>query len=300
MPCKRIIHGRVVFWPERCTLGKQRILLDAALTPMENLWRIIKAVSLIRLTSMRLQAYTYEDMADLESMVMYATYAKLRRMLAEGTYDRKFSLYLNVRAACWGMCQHVVDTWMADIRQRYNLLDGYGNISQSDHGSVALFDTLSDCNSTKLLTGSEFYSKHAKPVNWASYSRPCDRTSALRKETHKAYNEYCEECCLYGIDNVIKYDEFVRKNYNEEEQALIFETKPPKKLRPGRKNAGRPRAKSSAEKKEVQDAKRAYYRDWYQKNKDRLSALSAQYRARNRDKIKEYHREWYRNKKSAK
>lgn len=297
MPCKRIIHGRVVFWPERCALGKRKILLDPALTPMENLWRIIKAVSLMRLTSMRLQAYTYEDMADLESMVMYATYAKLRRMLADGTYNRKFSLYLNVRAACWGMCQHVVTTWIGDLRKRDNLIDGYGNVSRSDHGAVTLFDTLSSCNSTKLLTGSEYYSRHAKPVPWSSYVRPCDRTSALRKETRKAYDEYTEECFLYGIDNVVSYDEFVRKNYSNDEQTLIFNDKVPKRLRPGRKNSGRPRSKPSAEN---QEARRAYYRDWYQRNKDRLSALSAQYRAQNRDKLKEYHREWYRNKKSAK
>lgn len=297
MPCKRTIHGRVVFWPERCTLGKQRILLDTSLTPMENLWRIIKAVSLIRLTSMRLQAYTYEDMADLESMVMYATYAKLRRMLADGTYNRKFSLYLNVRAACWGMCQHVVDTWMNDLRQRYNFLDGYGNVSKSDHGSVTLFDTLSDCNSTRLMTGSEYYSRRAKPVPWSSYVRPSDRTSALRKETRKAYDEYCEECVLYEVDEVISYNEFVRRNYNDEEQAMIFNDKPPKKLRTGNKNAGRPRAKLSEAKLE---ARRAYYRDWYKKNKERLSNLSAQYRAQNRDKLKEYHREWYRQTKSKK
>ena len=298
MPCKRIIHGRVVFWPERCALGKTKILLDPALTPMENLWRIIKAVSLIRLTSMRLQAYTYEDMADLESMVMFATYAKLRRMLAEGTYNRKFSLYLNVRAACWGMCQHVVDTWMDDIRQRYNLLDGYENISKSDHGSVTLFDTLSDCNSTRLMTDSEYRLKRAKPVPWSSYVRPSDRTSALRKSAKNSYSDYCEECVLYDVDNVISYDEFVRKNYSEDEQALIFEKPVPKKLRPGNKNAGRPRSKPSPDQIEK---KRAYYRDWYQKNKERLSNLSAQYRAEHREKFKAYHREWYhKNKKSAK
>ena len=297
MPCKRIKHGRVVWWPERCSLGKRKILLDAALTPMENLWRIIKAVSLIRLTSMRLLAYTYEDMADLESMVMYATYAKLRRMLADGTYNRKFSLYLNVRAACWGMCQHVVDTWIADIRQRYNLVDGNGNISHSDHGSVTLYDTLSDSNSTRLLTSSEYYSRHAKPVHWSSYARPSDRKSALRKETRKAYNEYCEECVLYGIDDVISYNDFVRKNYSDDEQTMIFNDKPPKKLRPGHANAGRPRSQPTAKELET---KRAYYRDWYQKNKDRLSALSAQYRAQHRDEIQAYHREWYKNKNKAK
>lgn len=299
MPYKRTIHGRVVWWPERCVLGKTKILLSPDLTPMENLWRIIKAVSLIRLTSMRLQAYTYEDMADLESMVMYATYAKLRRMLADGTYNRKFSLYLNVRAACWGMCQHVVDTWMADIRQRYNLLDGSENISKFGHSYLTLFDTLSNCNSTKLLTSSDYYSRHSKPVHWSSYERPSNRSAALRKETHNAYDEYCEECVLYEIDDVISYNEFVRKNYSDDEQAIIFENKMPKKLRPGNKNAGRPRSTQlSAEKLE---AKRAYYRDWYRKNKDRLSALSAQYRAQNRDKLKEYHREWYyKNKKTVK
>lgn len=295
MPCKRLIHGRIVFWPERCALGKRKILLDATLTPMENLWRIIKAVSLIRLTSMRLQAYTYEDMADLESMVMYATYAKLRRMLADGTYNRKFSLYLNVRAACWGMCQHVVTSWMSELRKRYNLVDGYGNISNSDHGSMTLYDTLSDSNSTRLLTSSEYYSRHVKPVHWSSYARPSDRTSALRKETRKAYDEYCEECILHGINDVIDYNEFVRKNYSDDEQYMIFNDKVPKKLRPGNKNAGRPRSKPTA--KEV-EAKRAYYRDWYQKNKDRLSALAAQYRAQHRDELQEYHREWYRNKKA--
>jgi hypothetical protein len=133
-------------------------------------------------------------------------------------------------------------------------------------------------------------------VHWSSYARASNRSTALRKETRKAYDEYCEECVLYEVENVISYNEFVRRNYSDEEQALIFNDKPPKKLRPGNKNAGRPRAPLSEEK---QEARRAYYRDWYRKNKDRLSALSAQYRAQNRDKLKEYHREWYYKTKKA-
>lgn len=290
MPYRHItLSGEEVWWPERYNLGKKHLLLDPLKSPMQNCWDTIKAVSLILLASKKLYARSYEDMFDLESMVMFATFNKLKEMVCTGKYDRHYSFYLNCRSACYSICQHTVDSWLARVKESYKFVDGGGLVSDKDNASLTLFDTLSDCNSTKLMTGSEYYSRRAKTVHWSSYVRQSDRKSALRKETRNAYNEYCEECFLYDVDDVISYDEFVRKNYSEEEQAIIFETTPPK-LRPGNKNAGRPRQPLSEEK---QEARRAYYRDWYRKNKERLSTLSAQYRAQHRDDIKAYHREWY-------
>lgn len=297
MPYRHItLSGEVVWWPERYNLGKKRLLLSADKTPMQNCWDIIKAVSLIFLAKKKLYARSYEDMFELESLVMFATFNKLKEMVRTGIYDRRCSFYLNVRSACLSVCQHMVDAWVSRVKESYKMVDGYGVISDKDNASLTLFDTLSDCNSTRLMTSSDYYSRHTKPVHWSSYARPSNRSAALRKETRRAYDDYCQECLLYNIDSVISYNEFVRKNYSDEEQAIILENKMPKKLRPGNKNAGRPRSKLSAEKLE---ARRAYYRDWYQRNKDRLSALSAQYRAQNRDKLKEYHREWYQKKKKA-
>lgn len=298
MPCRHItLSGEVVFWPERCNLGTRRLRLDPNKSPMQNCWDTIKAVSLIFLASKKLFARSYEDMFDLESMVMFATFNKLKEMVRTGRYNRNYSFYLNVRSCCYSVCQHTVDLWLARVKESYKLVDGGDLVSDKDNASLTLFDTLSDCNSTRLMTGSEFYSRRAKPVHWSSYVRPCDRKSALRKDTRKAYDEYCEECVLYDVDDVISYDEFVRKNYSDEEQALIFETNVPKKLRPGHAKAGRPRAPLSEAKR---DARRAYYRDWYKRNKERISNMSAQYRALHRDKLQEYQRKWYRKNKAKK
>lgn len=297
MPYRHItLSGEEVYWPERYNLGKRRLLLDPNKTPMQNCWDTIKAVSLILLAKKKLYARSYEDMFELESMVMFATFNKLKEMVRTGIYDRRYSFYLNVRSACLSVCQHTVDSWLLRVKESYKMVDGSGIISDKDNASLTLFDTLSDSNSTRLMTSSEYYSRHAKPVHWSSYARASDRTAALRKSVQNAYDNYVEECVLYDVDDVISYDEFVRKNYSDEEQAIIFENKTTKKLRPGRKNAGRPRAKLSEAKKE---ALRAYYRDWYRKNKERLSNLSAQYRAKNRDKIQAYHREWYQKKKKS-
>jgi hypothetical protein len=263
---------------------------------MENCWRIIKIASLIRLTMFKIFAYDYGDMADLEQMVQIATYNRLRDMVKNGEYDRRYSFYLNCRAACWSVAQHVLDKWLADLKQRYNNLDGNAVIGNSDHGSLTLFDSLASHTTPRLMTESDYCVKYDKR-RWHEYDRQGDRTRVLREETHKAYDQYCEECLLYGVQDVLSYDDFVKRNYSESELDLICK-RPRQRLKKANAKAGRPRFESSTNEKKK--AQREYNRAYYQRHKESARAYAAEYRAQNREKIKEYQRKWYlKNKASA-
>jgi len=288
MPYKRTVHGQTVYWPERCNIGKQRILLDPKQTPMENCWRVIKIVTLIQLTSFKLFSYDYGDMADLETMVQIATYNRLRDMVKNSEYNRRYSFYLNVRSACYSIAQHVVDKWLQDIRQRYNHLDGNGSVVNSENGSLTLFDSLASHKVARLMTDSD-YSERFEKRRWNEFERQGDRTRVLREETHKAYDQYCEDCLLYGVHDVLSYDDFVKRNYSESEIALICK-RPRQRLKKANAKAGRPRFESTNDKKEAQ---REYNRAYYQRHKESARAYAAEYRAQNRQKIKEYQRKWY-------
>ena len=326
MPCKRIINGRTVFWPERCDVGKKEILLDPKLSNMENVWRMVRIASLIRLTMFKLWAYDYNDMADLEQMVMLATYNKLLRMVRDKEYNRNFSFYNNVRGACWSVCQHVVDAWMDQIRQRYNNLDGNGSVIESEHGSLTLFDTIAAHRVPRLMTESDYYCNYLKR-RWYEYDRPCDRTKALRAESYSSYDEYCEDCLLFNVSDVLSYDDFVKQNYTKEEQRIIAKPIYGVKANKAHDNAGRPRLspdkykaklaynrewyaknkgrprkpkKSIAElEPDEREERRAYYRDWYQRNREKLLAYNAEYRANNRERIRQYSRKWHQKQKAA-
>ena len=327
MPCKRIVNGRVVFWPERCNIGKKKLLLDPKLTPMENVWRMVRIASLIRLTTFRLWSYEYSDMADLEQMVMLATFNRLKAMVRDKEYSREHSFYLNVRAACWSVAQHVVDAWMKDIRQRYKNLDGNGSVGDSENGTLTLFDSLAAHNVPRLMTESDYYSQYLNKRRWFEYERPCDRTKALRAESYSSYDEYCEDCLLYNISDVLSYDDFVKQNYTAEERKIIAKPIYGVKANKAHDNAGRPRLspdkykaklaynrewyaknkgrprkpkKSIAElEPEQREERRSYYRDWYKRNREKLLVYNAEYRAANRDRIRQYSKDWYAKKKSA-
>lgn len=281
MPCKRIVNGRVVYWPERCDIGNTKILLDPNLTPMENCWRIIKIVTLIRLTMFKIFAYDYGDMADLETMVQIATYNRLRDMVKNGEYNRDYSFYLNVRASCYSIAQHVVDKWMADIRQRYNNLDGNGIIGNSEHGTLTLFDSLAAHKVPRLMTNTDFYNKY-RYRHWFDYDRPCDRTKVLRAETYRAYDEYCDDCLLFNITDVLSYDDFVKQNYTEEEQKVIAKPIYGVKANKSHAKAGRPRLaptetrpKAEPRRKKTPEerleAKKSYQHEWYLRRRANMS-----------------------------
>lgn len=287
MPYKRIVNGRTVFWPERCDVGKREILLDPKLTPMENVWRMVRIASLIRLAMYKLWAYDYNDMADLEIMVQMATYNKLLRMVRDKEYDRNFPFYINVRGACWSVAQHVIDKWMQDIRQRYNNLDGNGSIANSEHGTLTLFDTLAAHTVPRLMTDADYYCQYKK--RWDKFERKGDRTRVLREETRREYDQYCEDCILCNVSDVLSYDDFIQRNYSESELQIIKHESYKRNRKPNA-GAGRPRFILEDDNKAKQ---RDYHREYYRRNRERMRANAAEYRAKNRERVRDYQRKWY-------
>ena len=41
------------------------------------------------------------------------------------------------------------------------------------------------------------------------------------------------------------------------------------------------------------EERRAYYRDWYNRNREKMLVYNAEYRANNRDRIRQYSKDWY-------
>lgn len=266
MPCKRTIHGRVVFWPERCNVGSKKLLLDPELTPMENCWKMIRIATLVRLAMFKVYAYEYDDMADLEQMVMLATFNRLKVMVRDKEYDRRYPFYLNVRAACWSICQHVVDRWMCEIRQRYNLVDGTNvvNSDKSTHSHETVFDMVATESVPKLITASEY--RNYSLTDWHDAKTEASRTRVLNRLAEDSYEQYCEDCLELGLKPVDKVA-FLTKSYTDEErQIMMYSPKPVNEY------ARKYRERMKSTDPHYKDKQREYNKLYYQKHKEEIKA----------------------------
>ena len=225
---------------------------------------MVKIATLVRLAMFKVYAYEYEDMADLEDMVQIATYNNLRRMVRDKEYDRRYSFYLNVRAACWSVCQHVVDKWMREIRQRYNLVDGNNvvNSDKSTHSHETLFDMVSTESVPKLITASEF--RNYSLTDWRDAKTEASRTNVLNRLAEESYEQYCEDCLEFGIKPVDKVV-FLTKSYTDEERDLMLYS--PK---PVNEYMRRYRKRMKSTDPHYQDKRRAYNKQYYQRHKEEI------------------------------
>ena len=142
------------------------------------------------------------------------------------------------------------------------------------------------------MTNSD-YSERFEKRRWHEFVRQGDRTRVLREETRKAYDQYCEDCLLYGVQKVLSYDDFIKRNYSESELDLICK-RPRQRIKNPNAKRGRPRLAPTDDKKEAQ---REYNRAYYQQHKESARAYAAEYRAQNREKIRETQRKWYQKQK---
>lgn len=318
--------GGVQWWPDYYK-AKERELLDPKKTPSDNLWETIWKVSCIWLNKARVWSDNKQDMEDLEQTVRIATYNRLLYIVRNGNYRREFSFWVNCTRSCWSIVHKCIAVWLDDIKFRHShISDGDASIVNSEHGTLTLFDSLAAHKVPRLMTESDYYCNYLKR-RWYEYDRPCDRTKALRAESYSSYEEYCEDCLLYNISDVLSYDDFVRQNYTLEERKIIAKPIYGKAANKAHDNAGRPRLspdkykaklaynrewyaknkgrprkpkKSIAElEPEQREERRSYYRDWYQRNREKLLAYNAEYRANNRERIRQYSRKWHQKQKDA-
>ena len=225
---------------------------------------MIKIATLIRLAMFKVYAYDYDDMADLEQMVMLATFNRLKAMVRDKEYSREYSFYLNVRAACWSVCQHVVDGWMSDIRQRYNLVDGdqVVNSDKSAHSHETVFDMMATEAVPRLITSSEF--RNYSLTDWRDAKTPAGRTNVLNRLAEESYDLYREECLEFGLEPVDKVV-FITKSYTDEErQLMMYSPKPVNEYM----RIYRDRMKSTDP--HYLDKRREYNKIYYQKHKEEI------------------------------
>lgn len=233
---------------------------------MENCWKMIKIATLVRLAMFKVYAYEYDDMADLEQMVMLATFNRLKSMVRDKEYSREHSFYLNVRAACWSVCQHVVDGWMRDIRQRYNLVDGDNvvNSDKSTHSHETFFDMVATETVPRLITGSEY--RAYSLTDWRDAKTEAGRTNVLNRLAEESYEQYCEECLEFGLKPVDKVVFLTNSYTDEERQIMLYSANPVNEYM----RQYRERLKKTDPK--YFEKRRAYNKQYYQRHKEEIKA----------------------------
>ena len=226
-------EGRDLWRPTRITLRGRKLLLDPALSPMENLSKVIDAQVSIWLAKYLVYSDSREMVEQLEQDCKMAVFVELRRRVRLGTYDRKFSLYLNIRSCAWSVISRTVTVWMRDVNRQANECSIYMEVGEVDKNKDLMVDTISSEKVPKLVTESERNSiSHAKrtaqrraareaetdPVRKAWRTRlseyNCSRWAAQRRKD--AYEDYVIECLCFGL-TPIPEDEFIRKNFPEDE-----------------------------------------------------------------------------------
>lgn len=225
MPVLRIRYGYNVWWSDRCTPKPDELKIRADAKPLDEVWRLIRIASLIRIAWSKAWSYNYDDIEDLQQTTYLVTYKELLRRVREGKYDRSVSLYLNIRSCCWAVYQRNMNTWMERIRQRMSLVDAWAVAGHNDtivhSNDMCIYDRVPN-GSVRLVTDSESrdYSKH---LTWKTMTRKRDRHVRLKKEVQEQYDMYCESCLELNAEPM-QYDDFLSNNLTEEEMEVLHYT----------------------------------------------------------------------------
>ena len=223
-------QGRPLWKPDQITIGKFR--LDPAQSPMENLWRLIRAQASIWLA--KYDVYTFdgpEPVDDLYYSLCLAIYLELRRRVWLGEYNRNFSLYLNVRSCAWAKTGTMLKQWKKDQDKIHSTL----NLDQlllgdADSAPKTLGDTISYEEGhlsyrSKSEINVESKRRHRQRHNAKSLANPAinakRREAMLKmmqrvrdtKEQQDEYDKYVSECEFFGIEDRLDYESFIRQNY---------------------------------------------------------------------------------------
>ena len=222
--------GIPIWKPDRVTV-RGKVLLDPALSPMENLWKVIRIQASIWLA--RYKVYSLEgpeEVDDLFYSLCLAIFLELRRRVWNGTYDRKFTLYLSVRSCAWSVTGKLLKQWRAEQITRNETL----NLDQllqgdPDNSLKTLGDTVSyeegrlsyvSDNEANNRRCAEYRAKHrAKVANTLVYKQKSE--AMLRamqrvrdaKEQQDEYDRYLSDCEFFGIEDHLDYESFIRQNY---------------------------------------------------------------------------------------
>ena len=166
--------------------------------------------------------YSYdgpEVVDDLLSSLMLSIFLDVRRKVWDGTYNRRYSLYHNVRSSAWGLTSNLLKQWVREQEQIHSLLDVDQYLGDTD---VSLGDLLTyEHNKLNYKRKSETQSMRREKQRANSTLTPTPHQRAMRQywakihgvQAHEdAYLHYLEDCEEFGVDPMSRED-FLQANF---------------------------------------------------------------------------------------
>lgn len=191
------INGKPAYMANRQYVGRMLINPDAK--PLDEVWRFIRACVDVWLSKMRIYSYSKELMEDLEIDAMCESYRYLVSRVADGTYRKDLTLYLNCRSAAWTGVKSAADRFYSRQKREEGLCSIYDHVSDTE---IRIVDTLVGRN--KLMTDSDYktlYKERGKDYKQST------RKDALERQRWDDYFRYVEDCVELGVEE-LSYEQF--------------------------------------------------------------------------------------------
>ena len=210
--------GREIWRPDAITVGTFRLLPE--LSPLENLGRLITVQASIWLNKYKIWSYDRSDIEMIEQDFRTRIFLTFRQRVWDGEYDRRFTLYQNVRSVAWSVCSNCIRNFKRWIEQRNDAIPTELIIHGTEGDELTLGDTLTENDIAKQYTDRERRQaydakrrvpKSNDPVYLKRREAMMRYVSKMQREDE--YHDYLGQCDVYGIDP-ISYEEFVQRNYN--------------------------------------------------------------------------------------
>ena len=223
--------GIRIWKPDRVTL-RGKFQLDPDLSPMENLWNVIRIQASIWLAKYKVYSLDGpEEVDDLFYALMLRIFLELRRKVWDGTYRRDLSLYLNVRSSAWAVTGNMLKQWRSEQEKRKETLHmDQLLLGEPDSAPKTLGDTISYEEAFLSYRSQSEINKESKrrqrqrhnaksladpSVNVLKREAMLKRMQKVRdaKEQQDEYDRYVSECEFFGLADHLDYESFVRQNY---------------------------------------------------------------------------------------
>ena len=190
---------------------------------MENVGLMVNAQVSVWLSKYGIYSSSPELIDELELQFAFATYAELVRRVRTGMYNRKYSLYLNIRSCAYSQYPKVYKQWKRRMQQlaqlvslEYGSVDSDGDITEGLIGSIAS-DTV-----PRLRTGSDSKDRiveldRARKGRSKRYKsnegRKCYTMDNLPNHIEDSWLTYIEDCEELGIPVRMSKEEYVKQHY---------------------------------------------------------------------------------------
>lgn len=218
--------GREIWRPDDITVGTFK--LDPNKSPLENLSDLIYVQTSVWLNKYHVWSYDKSDIEALEQDLRMAIFIKFRQRVWDGEYDRRYSLYLNLRSIAWSVCSNCIRLFVKDIEQRNNNISADLYVQGLEDEDTRIVDTLTEndigkyyseyerrrvSDSKRRMARRDAAAKESDPLKRRMRESLFRRFGELNNPQirRNAYDDYLGECAIYGIEP-ITFEEFLRRN----------------------------------------------------------------------------------------